>query len=125
MKRTRRFAAMIAAMALTATMAVPTMMSANATPQEVSVSVQTDGSGTNNDGKTPSADVADHTYTAYEIFKGEWTVKTPAVGTEGQDGYKPAEYEFKVTGFGKDVDWSIDGGIWDEIGYYGLEEKIN
>ena len=31
MKRTRRFAAMIAAMALTATMAVPTMMSANAT----------------------------------------------------------------------------------------------
>ena len=56
MKRTRRFAAMIAAMALTATMAVPTMMSANAT----NVTIK------------KSADQAVHTYNAYQIFTGTY-----------------------------------------------------
>lgn len=67
MKRTRRFAAMIAAMALTATMAVPTMMSANAT----NVTIET-------------ADKAEHTYNAYQIFTGTYDA---ALG-------------LKITGFG-------------------------
>ena len=56
MKRTRRFAAMIAAMALTATMAVPTMMSANATTVTIDI----------------TADQAGHTYNAYQIFTGNY-----------------------------------------------------
>lgn len=68
MKRTRRFAAMIAAMALTATMAVPTMMSANATDVTI----------------VKTADKAEHTYNAYQIFTGTYD----------------ATLGLKITGFG-------------------------
>jgi len=70
MKRTRRFAAMIAAMALTATMAVPTMMSANATAVTV----------------VKTADQAEHTYNAYQIFTGTYD----------------ADLGLTITGFGTD-----------------------
>ena len=71
MKRTRRFAAMIAAMALTATMAVPTMMSANAT----NVTIE------------KSADQAEHTYNAYQIFTGTYDATLGLTITDFGTGY--------------------------------------
>jgi len=62
MKKTRKIAAMIAAMALTAAMCVPTAMmsaSAEATPNTVTI---TNASG--------ASDTATHVYNAYKIFKG-------------------------------------------------------
>lgn len=74
MKRTRRFAAMIAAMALTATMAVPTMMSANATDVTIK----------------KSADQAVHTYNAYQIFTGNYDATLGLTITDFGTGYNGA-----------------------------------
>ena len=105
MKKTRRIAAFIAAMAMAATMAVPSMMTASAESQDVTVKVQTDGSIANEvTNIKPNADKVTHTYTAYQIFKGEYVQVADAVGTEGEDGYVPAKYEFKVTGLGSDAE---------------------
>ena len=108
MKKTRRFAAMLAAMALAATMVAPTMMNASADSRDVSVSVKTDGSTNNNEETKPDKDVADHTYTAYEIFKGEWT---QTAGADTTDVTTDDEYEFKITGFGTGVNWSTTNGL--------------
>lgn len=84
MKRTRRFAAMIAAMALTATMAVPTMMSANAT----NVTIE------------KSADQAVHTYNAYQIFTGTYDtnlgLKITGFGTGYNGTDLAADNEFRT-----------------------------
>lgn len=104
MKTTKRIIAMTAAMALSACMAVPVgMMTAFAAPENVTVSVQTDGTVNNNEGKTPSADTAAHTYTAYEIFKGE-NKQTEGAGTP--EITIDDKYEFEITGFGTGVDWT-------------------
>jgi len=58
MKKTRRFAAMVAAMALAATMAVPFSMTASAAATENTISFTDETAGT-------------HMYTAYRIFTGE------------------------------------------------------
>jgi len=88
MKKARRIAAMIAAMALAATMVTPSLAFA----EDVNIKVLTDGSTANEvTGETPDADKATHTYTAYQIFKGEYItedVETP---------------EFRITGLGKDA----------------------
>ena len=64
MKKTRRFAAMVAAMALAATMVAPTMMNAGAA--DVNIKVQDDGSSANEvTNIKPDKDNAEHTYTAY------------------------------------------------------------
>lgn len=74
MKKTRKIAAMIAAMALTAAMCVPTaMMSASATD----VSVVTTG------------DNATHTYTAYPIFTGTYNTNGLTITGWGS-GYNSA-----------------------------------
>lgn len=70
MKKTRKIAAMIAAMALTAAMCVPTaMMSASAADYTITFD-QTAGTNTttNYDG-----DTATHTYEAYQVFSGDLT----------------------------------------------------
>ena len=88
MKKTRRFAAMVAAMALAATMVAPTMMNAGAVSDTseitIPVTVVTDGNTANEvtDIK-PDADNATHTYTAYQIFKGN-AVQTAGTDTEGK-----------------------------------------
>lgn len=70
MKKTRRIAAMIAALALATCSIAPIMMTASAA--DVNVSVKVDGSVANETTNvTPDKDVAEHTYTAYQIFKGE------------------------------------------------------
>ena len=112
MKKTRRFAAMVAAMALAATMVAPTMMNAGAASDTseitIPVTVVTDGNTANEvtDIK-PDADNATHTYTAYQIFKGE-NKHTDAVGTEGDPDYVAAKDEFKITGLGKDAEALLD-----------------
>jgi len=75
MKRTRRFAAMIAAMALTATMAVPTMMSANATNVTIDI----------------TADQAGHTYNAYQIFTGDYDATLGLQISDYGSGYNGAD----------------------------------
>lgn len=84
MKRTRRFAAMIAAMALTATMAVPTMMSANATTVTIDI----------------TADQAGHTYNAYQIFTGTYDaalgLKITGFGTGYNGTGLAADNEFRA-----------------------------
>ena len=119
MKKMRKIAALVAAMAMTATMAVP--FTAMATSQSVPVSVSTNGTGTNNEGTTPKADVVTHTYTAYEIFKGE-NVQT--AGADTQDTTDDT-YEFKVTGFGSGVNWSVTNGILSNATFkaYKLNDK--
>ena len=104
MKTTKRIIAMTAAMALSACMAVPVgMMTAFAAPENVTVSVQTDGTVNNNEGKTPSADTAAHTYTAYEIFTGE---NKQTEGANTPEITADDKYEFEITGFGTGVDWT-------------------
>lgn len=61
MKKTRRFAAMVAAMALAATMAAPFSMTASAEATQNTVTI-TNASG--------ASDTATHAYNAYKIFKG-------------------------------------------------------
>ena len=84
MKRTRRFAAMIAAMALTATMAVPTMMSANATTVTIDI----------------TADQAGHTYNAYQIFTGTYDatlgLTITGFGTDYNGAGLAADPEFRA-----------------------------
>jgi fimbrial isopeptide formation D2 family protein/LPXTG-motif cell wall-anchored protein len=106
MKKTKRIAAMIAALAMMATMAVPFTMTASAA--EVNVKVQTDGTLTNNDGENPrpDADGISHTYTAYEIFKGE-NVWTSTDSTDSSIG----EFKFNITGLGGGVNWSTTDGL--------------
>lgn len=73
MKKTRRIAAMVAAMALAATMAVPMSASLTASAANPTASVVVDGNTENAlTGVTPTKDNTDHTYTAYEIFKGKY-----------------------------------------------------
>ena len=108
MKKTRRFAAMLAAMALAATMAAPTMMNAGAESQSVTVKVITDGSVNNNESNKPDKDNSEHTYTAYEIFKGEWT---QTAGADTTDITTDDEYGFEITGFGTGVNWSTTNGL--------------
>ncbi|GEM_PF-256656 len=99
MKKTRRFAAMVAAMALAATMVAPTMMNAGAA--DVAVSVVKDGSMANNvTNVTPDKDNATHKYQAYQILTGTWTLKSGK--TEGSTD--DADYELKVTGLGTAAD---------------------
>lgn len=88
MKKTRRIAAMIAALTLAACSVAPMMMTANAA--DVNVKVQADGNVANETtNQTPDADKAEHIYTAYQIFKGE---KGTNVG------------EFNITGLGANAD---------------------
>ncbi len=96
MKKTRRIAAMIAALAMTATMAVPSvMMSASAA--NVPVSVVKDGSMANDvTTVTPDKDNATHKYQAYQILTGTWTLKSGKAESSTDD----ADYELKVTGLG-------------------------
>ena len=105
MKTTKRFIAMAAALTLTACTAIP--MASFAASQTVNVSVSTDGTGTNNDGGTPDADVATHTYTAYEIFKGEYK-QTAGADTAATDD---DTYEFQVTDLGAGMNWSATDGL--------------
>ena len=90
MKKTRRIAAFIAAMAMAATLAVPFSMTASAEDEvTVPVTVVTNGSTANEvTQKTPNEDQAVHTYTAYQIFKGEYDSNTQA---------------FMITGIGNGV----------------------
>ncbi len=82
MKKTRKFAAFIAALTLAACSVAPAMMiNVSAESQNVTVKVQTDGKTENTD-----ADKTEHTYTAYQIFAGEY-----------------ADSQFKITGFGSNV----------------------
>ena len=106
MKKTRKIAAMIAAMAMTATMAVPSvMMSASAAPDE-SAAVVSEGTGeqnftitfdqtngTNTD-KTYTGDEATHKYGAYQIFKGTLTEKPVS-----------AESNSEIQKILSDIDW--------------------
>lgn len=78
MKNTRRFLAMAAALALTACTMAP-VASFAADPVSVNVKMNT------------SADNAEHTYTAYQIFTGEY---------ENTESEKP---EFNITGWGADA----------------------
>ena len=96
MKKTRRIAAFIAAMVMAATLAVPTfMMSASAA--DVAVSVVKDGSMVNDvTNVTPDKDNATHTYQAYQILTGTWTLKSGKAESSTDD----ADYELKVTGLG-------------------------
>jgi fimbrial isopeptide formation D2 family protein/LPXTG-motif cell wall-anchored protein len=104
MKTTRRFIAMTAALTLTACVAMPAaMMTASAASQNVTVSVQTDGTKDNNEGQKPSADTATHTYTAYEIFTGEYK---QTAGADTTDNTADDKYEFEITGFGSGVNWT-------------------
>ena len=89
MKKTRKIAAFIAAMAMMATLAVPFTAGA------VNVTIATSGDTTFT-GATAQKDQATHTYTAYQIFKGEYKLK-PGKDTSSTD---PDDYEFKVTGLG-------------------------
>lgn len=59
MKKTRRFAAMVAAMALAATMAVPFSMTASAA-DDASITITANG----------NVDASKHTFSAYQIFTG-------------------------------------------------------
>ena len=105
MKKTKRIAAMIAALAMMATMAVPFTMTASAA--DVKVKVQTDGAAANQvTNVNPDKDTAEHTYTAYEIFKGEnvWT------STDSLDSSK-GEFKFNITGLGGGVNWSTTDGL--------------
>ncbi|MEE5993585.1 MAG: SpaA isopeptide-forming pilin-related protein [Oscillospiraceae bacterium] len=86
MKKTRRIAAFIAAMAMATCAVAPSMMFASAA--DVNVKIATSGD-TTFDGNTAPADNADdHTYTAYQIFTGQ---------------YDSESDEFKITDFGSDV----------------------
>ena len=73
MKNTKRLAAMVAAMALTATMAVPFSMTASAT----SVTVDT----------TNDSEAATHTYTAYPIFTGTYNEDLGLTVTDWAEGF--------------------------------------
>ena len=85
MKKTRRIAAMIAAMAFAA---------------DVNIKVLTNGSTENETTHVkPDADKVTHTYTAYQIFTGEYKLKS---GKE-EGSTNPEDYEFKVTGLGSDA----------------------
>lgn len=95
MKKTRRIAAMIAALAMAATMAVPFSMTASAT--DVAVSVVKDGSVANDvTNVTPDKDNATHKYQAYPILTGTWALKSDKTADSTDD----ADYELKVTGLG-------------------------
>lgn len=78
MKNTRKFLAMAAALALTACTMAP-VASFAADPVSVNVKMNT------------SADNAEHTYTAYQIFTGEY------------DNTDPTNPEFNITGWGADA----------------------
>lgn len=78
MKNTRRFLAMAAALALTACTMAP-VASFAADPVSVNVKMNT------------SADNAEHTYTAYQIFTGAY------------DNTDPENPEFNITGWGADA----------------------
>ena len=78
MKNTRRFLAMAAALALTACTMAP-VASFAADPVSVNVKMNT------------SADNAEHTYTAYQIFTGAY------------DDTDPENPEFNITGWGSDA----------------------
>ena len=78
MKNTRRFLAMAAALALTACTMAP-VASFAADPVSVNVKMNT------------SADNAEHTYTAYQIFTGAY------------DNTDPDNPEFNITGWGSDA----------------------
>ena len=78
MKNTRRFLAMAAALALTACTMAP-VASFAADPVSVNVKMNT------------SSDNATHTYTAYQIFTGEY------------DNTDPENPEFNITGWGSDA----------------------
>jgi len=95
MKKTKRIAAMIAALAMMATMAVPfTAMNVSAVSQPVKVSVKLD------------KDNVEHTYKAYEIFKGE-NVWTSSDSTDSSTN----KLEFMITDLGGGVNWSADNGL--------------
>ena len=99
MKKTRRFAAMVAAMALAATMVAPTMMNAGAADEKtIPVTVVKDGSTANEvTNIKPDADNATHTYTAYQILQGTWTLKEGKAAGSTDDN----DYELKVTDLGE------------------------
>ncbi len=69
MKKTRRIAAMVAAMALAATMVAPTMMNAGAADYTITFD-QANGTNTT---KSYDGDTAIHTYEAYQVFSGDLT----------------------------------------------------
>lgn len=99
MKKTRRFAAMVAAMAIAATLVAPSMTMMNARAEDVNINIKVlDDGSTENEVThiTPDADNATHTYMAYQIFKGAYTLKPGA--EEGSQNEE--DYEFKVTGLG-------------------------
>ncbi|MBP3760200.1 MAG: isopeptide-forming domain-containing fimbrial protein [Ruminococcus sp.] len=98
MKKTRRFAAMVAAMALATTMVAPTMMNASAEDEAgIPVTVVRNGSTPNEVTTiTPDADNAKHTYTAYQILQGTWTLKEGKTTGSTNDN----DYELKVTDLG-------------------------
>ena len=77
MKNTKRLAAMVAAMALTATMAVPFSMTASAT----SVTVDT----------TKDSEAATHTYTAYPIFTGTYNEDLGLTVTDWAEGFNSTD----------------------------------
>ena len=96
MKKTRKIAAMIAAMALAVCAITPSMAFAD----NVNIKVQTNGSTANEVTEIkPDADNATHTYTAYQIFTGGYALKPGK--TEGSTNAE--DYEFKVTGLGSDA----------------------
>ncbi len=73
MKKTRKIAAMIAAMALTAAMCVPTAMMSASAATPVSVDTSTDN--------------ASHTYSAYQIFTGTYDATLGLTITDYGAGY--------------------------------------
>lgn len=93
MKKFKKFAAMVAAMTMTATLAMPMVMSVNAANVTVMVQTNGDTQGSSN------PDTEEHTYTAYQIFTGIYQLKPGKdAGSTNAD-----DYEFKVTDLGKDA----------------------